>query len=128
MLRHILHSFITYSGDDTLALVASVDVPTATILGVSNGGVWLGASYARKIVRKHGLDADHMMLAIESISTAPIYLDKHRRVTAIGRDLMGRPYIVGLKPDENRILISTIHRSEERQLRRLRRNGVVIRK
>lgn len=127
MLRAILDTFVAYSGDQTIALVASVDVATATILGVSNGGVWLGASYARKIVEKHGLDAEHMTLAIEGISTAPIYLDRNRRIAAVPRDRMNRPYIVGLKPDGNRILISTIHRSNERQIARLRRSGVLIR-
>jgi hypothetical protein len=116
------------------AVVASLPLHIGRYMPTLATEVWLGQEYAEKIIRKHRLVFDDLIVASELIADSFCIKEKPNHLSFLGFSASrNHLYLLVLKSNKigRETWVATLHKTEEQQLRsrvrRARKDGNVLR-
>lgn len=125
------NDFFNGRGQD-IVIAGRLDDSMCSLMGVLDRRVYLDRYYVSKFVEKHGLEAADMCNLTSAIHLGRIVRESEGRVSMFYMDVTGskKLYKAAIKvvKSDRKMYVSTFHRSDLKQLRRISTNGFIWRK
>lgn len=125
------HNFFNGNGPDEV-VAGRFDATMCSVMGVSDDRVLLDRYYVSKFVEKHNLRPEDMLSLTGAISLGRVVRESEGRISVfymeVDRDRKLFKAAIKVIPSNRKLYVSTFHRSDLAQLRRVSLNGYVWRK